>query len=59
LEEAKDYHRGHSPRAIHFNTDDLENGAPCWRLREAQELQQAIGRAGITPDMTVIVYGEK
>jgi 3-mercaptopyruvate sulfurtransferase SseA len=59
LEKATDYHRGHIPGAIHFNTDDLENGSPRWRLREAAELQQAIGRAGITPDTTVIVYGEK
>ncbi len=59
LEEAKDYHRGHIPGAIHFNTDDLETGSPRWRLRETEELQQAIGRAGITPDTTVIVYGEK
>ena len=59
LEKAKDYHRGHIPGAIHFNTDDLENGSPRWRLREAAELQQAIGRVGITPDTTVIVYGEK
>lgn len=59
LEKAKDYRNGHLPGAIHFNTDDLENGSPRWRLREAHELQRAFGRAGITPDTTVIVYGEK
>ncbi|MBM4002583.1 MAG: sulfurtransferase [Planctomycetes bacterium] len=59
LEKAKDYHRGHIPGAIHFNTDDLENGEPRWRLREADELPQVIGRAGITPDTTVIVYSGK
>lgn len=59
LEEATDYHNGHIPGAIHFNTDELENGYPRWRLREAEELQQAVGRAGITPDTTVVVYGEK
>ncbi len=59
LEKAKAYHLGHIPGAIHFNTDDLENGSPRWRLRETKELHQAIGQAGITPDTTVIVYGEK
>ncbi len=59
LEKAQDYRDGHIPGAIHFNTDDLENGSPRWRLRDAKELQRAIGRAGITPDTTVIVYGGK
>ncbi len=59
LQKTKDYRNGHLPGAIHFNTDDLEDGSPHWRLREADELQRAIGRAGITPDTTVIVYGEK
>ena len=59
LEKAKEYHNGHIPGAIHCNTDELEDGSPRWRLREAKELQRAIGRAGITPDTTVIVYGEK
>lgn len=59
LEKAKDYRTGHVPGAIHFDTDELENGSPRWRLREAEELQRAFGRAGITPDTTVIVYGEK
>lgn len=59
LDKAKDYRHGHIPGAIHFNTDDLEDGSPRWRLREAEELQRAIGRAGITPDTTVIVYGGK
>jgi thiosulfate/3-mercaptopyruvate sulfurtransferase len=59
LDKAKDYHRGHIPGAIHFNTDDMEDGSPRWRLREPVELQRALGRAGITRDTTVIVYGEK
>ncbi len=59
LEKATDYRAGHIPGAIHFNTDELETGFPRWRLREAAELQQAIGQAGITPDTTVIVYGAK
>ncbi len=59
LEKAQDYRNGHLPGAIHFNTDELENGSPRWRLRDAEELQRAIGRAGITPDTTVIIYGGK
>jgi thiosulfate/3-mercaptopyruvate sulfurtransferase len=57
LEKATDYRSGHVPSAIHFNTDDLETGYPRWQLRPAEELQEAFGRAGITPDTTVIVYG--
>jgi 3-mercaptopyruvate sulfurtransferase SseA len=37
LEKAKDYRNGHLPGAIHFNTDELENGSPRWRLREATQ----------------------
>ena len=59
LEKASDYRAGHIPGAIHVNTDDFENGYPMWRLRDAAELQQAIGRAGITADTTVIVYGKQ
>jgi thiosulfate/3-mercaptopyruvate sulfurtransferase len=59
LEEATEYRGGHVPGAIHVDTDDLENGYPEWRLRDAGELQAAIGRAGITPQTTVVVYGAK
>ncbi|MBM3823897.1 MAG: sulfurtransferase [Verrucomicrobia bacterium] len=59
LEKAGAFHDGHIPGAVHFNTDDLENGAPRWRLREANEVQRDFGRAGISRDTTVIVYGEK
>lgn len=59
LAKARDYREGHIPGAVHFNTDDLETGYPRWRLREGPELHGAIGRAGITPDTTVIVYGDK
>jgi len=59
LEEATDYRGGHVPSAIHFNTDDLENGHPRWQLRPAEDLQKSFGRAGITPDTTVIVYSRK
>ena len=58
-EDAKDYQRGHIPGAIHCNTDNFENGYPMWRLKELPELHQAIGRYGITPDTTVVVYGKK
>ena len=33
--------------------------APRWRLRSPEELHRAIGRAGITPETTVVVYGEQ
>ena len=58
-EDANDYHQGHLPGAIHCNTDDFENGYPMWRLKALLELHQAIGRYGITPDTTVVVYGKK
>jgi len=59
IEAAKDYRRGHIPGAVHFNTDDLENGYPRWRLRPAGEIQQVIGGHGITPQTTVVVYGKQ
>jgi 3-mercaptopyruvate sulfurtransferase SseA len=59
LENASDYQRGHIPGAIHVNTDLFETGDPQWRLKPLEELQQVIGDLGITPQTTVIVYGEK
>ena len=59
IDEAKDYRRGHIPGAVHFNTDDLENGNPTWKLRPAGELHQVIGQYGITPQTTVVVYGRQ
>ena len=59
LEKATDYRKGHVPGAIHLNTDELENGEPRWRLRDAEALQKVIGNAGITPETTVIVYGKQ
>lgn len=53
------YLTGHIPGAVRFNTDDLENGYPQWRLRGPNELQQAIGRAGISTNTAVIVYGRQ
>jgi thiosulfate/3-mercaptopyruvate sulfurtransferase len=58
-EDAKDYLRGHIPGAIHFNTDDLETGYPRWQLRPEEELHEVIGRHGITPQTTVVVYGKQ
>ena len=57
--ELKEYRAGHVPGAIHFDTDDFENGSPRWYLRPANELQNAIGRAGISPSSTVVVYGKQ
>ncbi len=59
VDEAQDYRRGHIPGAIHFNTDELENGYPTWKLRPAGELQQTIGQYGITPETTVVVYSKQ
>ncbi len=58
-EVAKDYLAGHIPSAIHLNTDDVENGYPRWLLRPANELHQVIGRLGITPETTVVVYSKQ
>jgi 3-mercaptopyruvate sulfurtransferase SseA len=57
--DAKRYLAGHIPGAIHFNTDDLETDYPQWRLRDVAALHEAIGRAGITPKSTVVVYGDR
>ncbi len=59
LQDAATYRAGHIPGSVHFNTDDLENGAPRWHLRTADEVQRAFGQAGISRDTTVIAYGEK
>ncbi|MDP1562523.1 MAG: rhodanese-like domain-containing protein [Pirellulaceae bacterium] len=59
LANAKDYHRGHIPGAIHVNTDLFENGYPEWKLQPLESLQKSIGDLGIAPDTTVIVYSEQ
>jgi 3-mercaptopyruvate sulfurtransferase SseA len=59
LAEAKDYHAGHVPEALHFNTDEFENGYPRWHLKPLSELQQVIGKYGITRDTTVVVYSQQ
>ena len=59
IDKAEDYRRGHIPGAIHLNTDELENGFPRWKLRPERELQPVIGQHGITPQTTVIVYGQQ
>jgi 3-mercaptopyruvate sulfurtransferase SseA len=56
LANAKDYHRGHIPGAIHVNTDLFENGYPEWKLQPLESLQKSIGDLGIAPDTMVIVY---
>ncbi len=59
LADAKDYRAGHLPSAVHLNTDELEDGYPTWHLRKPHELQRVIGALGITPETTVIVYGQQ
>ncbi len=58
-EKAKDYLAGHIPSAIHLNTDNVENGYPRWLLRPVNELHEVIGRLGITPETTVVVYSKQ
>ena len=55
--ETADYDRGHVPGAVLINTEDLENGYPRWQIRPVVELQGVIGRAGVMPESTVVVYG--
>ncbi len=59
LSAALDYNRGHVPGALHLDTDEFENGYPRWHLKPLAELQQVIGRYGITPETTVIVYSQQ
>jgi len=59
LEDAKEYRAGHLPGAVYFDTDELETGYPVWHMREARELQHAIGQAGIDSRTTVILCGRK
>lgn len=59
LEEAKKYHTGHVPGAIHSDSDIYENGEPRWFLRPDTEIFAAMTRMGITSDTTVIVYSDK
>ncbi|MBI1765162.1 MAG: sulfurtransferase [Acidobacteria bacterium] len=59
LTAAKDYNQGHVPGALHLDTDDFENGYPRWHLKSVAALQQVIGRHGITPETTVIVYSQQ
>ncbi len=59
LSEAKDYRAGHVPGAVYLNTDEFENGYPRWHLRSINELQQVIGKLGITRATTVIVYSRQ
>ncbi len=57
--DAHDYLQGHVPGAIHLNTDEFENGYPRWHLRPVNELHSAIGRMGIGPESTVVVYSKQ
>ena len=59
LSEAKDYRIGHIPSAVYLNTDECENGYPRWHLKAVNELQNVIGKLGITRDTTVIVYSKQ
>ncbi|MBM3782811.1 MAG: sulfurtransferase [Acidobacteria bacterium] len=56
---APQYAAGHIPGAIHINTDVFENGRPSWHLRPVPELHAALGRLGIGPETTVVVYSQQ
>lgn len=56
---AVEYGVGHIPGAIHIDTDTLENGYPQWRLLRVSALHTVIGKLGIGPRTTVVVYGAK
>ncbi|MFN0125880.1 MAG: sulfurtransferase [Verrucomicrobiales bacterium] len=57
--KSADYDREHIPGAVLMNTEDLDTGYPQWRLRDLPSLHEAIGRAGISEETTVVVYGRQ
>ncbi|ERI93815.1 rhodanese-like protein [Clostridiales bacterium oral taxon 876 str. F0540] len=52
----KDYVAAHIPRAVHLNTDDIEEST-YWNIRTGDEIKKVMSNYGITKDTTVIVYG--
>jgi thiosulfate/3-mercaptopyruvate sulfurtransferase len=52
----EEYQLGHIPRAIHLDTNDLEDDRD-WNRRSPQELLQTVRAHGITADTTVVIYG--
>lgn len=55
-EEAKDYHKGHIPGAVHINTDEVEE-PPIWNRVADEKLEAFALNNGITTDTTVVLYG--
>ncbi|MDY7107809.1 MAG: rhodanese-like domain-containing protein [Planctomycetota bacterium] len=50
------YDEGHIPGAIELDTNALED-PETWNRRSPRQLEEALERAGITHDTTVILYG--
>ena len=50
------YEEGHIPGAIDLDTNELES-PDTWNRRSPPELKEALERAGITRDTTVVLYG--
>lgn len=52
----EDYDQGHIPGAIHLDTLSLESPED-WNRRSPEELADALTKAGIQHDSTVVLYG--
>ncbi|MBD3380304.1 MAG: thiosulfate sulfurtransferase [Candidatus Omnitrophica bacterium] len=52
----EDYEKGHIPGAVPVDTNSLES-QKTWNRRSPEELEKALGEAGIASDTTVILYG--
>ena len=51
-----DYNEGHISGAISIDTNSLESPV-TWNRRSPEELKEALEKAGITHDTTVVLYG--
>lgn len=52
----KDYEKGHIPKSIALDTNELES-TKTWNRRSPEELKKTLEQLGITHDTTVILYG--
>ena len=51
------YDEGHIPGAVQLDTNWLES-PETWNRRSPEEIEQTLGRLGITSDTTVVLYGK-
>jgi len=56
-EVSESYSKGHLPRAVHINTDEVEEG-PIWNRLSDDRLIEFAKNNGITKDSTVVLYGD-